>query len=101
MKNIKIYEDYKDYVPFVVNYENLNILSTRLRKEYDNMKFHIGDMVKLDGWEKFTFTIKEVELYSNDNQCYHLDDEKSSTWRNENEIQMAPDYEIDANKYNL
>lgn len=82
-----------------------NKLNSPLFYEYDSMKFHVGDIVIYVGYDneeygKDRYKVVAVELPYYGNQNYRIEGHYSS-WVSEDEIKKVPDYELDAEKYNL
>jgi len=84
-----------------------NKIPDEYKLAYENMKFHVGDHVWYS--ENFQFKYAEhriieiVELFCEEEDEYYLfkNNENSGTWAGEKELILIPDYEVDAEKYNL
>lgn len=104
---VTYWDDYSDYRPQDFHRITPEKLTGELKSIYDNMKFHVGDYVKsLEYGRLFhdkIFKVDIVELVEFGRLNYHIQciDDDSKFWVREKDIELIPDYEIAANKYNL
>jgi hypothetical protein len=75
----------------------------KLQKRYDDMKFHVGDHVWFKNRKRI---IRTVELFCKDDVPYYLEELEEnitlqSEWVKPKDLVLIPEYEIDAEKYNL
>lgn len=100
MKIRKFNESYDDNDVKRVRETNVNFLSPEEKKEYDKMKFKVGDFVRFLKDGKI-YQIEIIELFGKDEYPYSVEDYRGSFWRREDELEKLSDYELDAMKYNL
>jgi hypothetical protein len=75
-------------------------------KKYENkekvLRYNLGDYVRIKtdyGWKSPIYKIIKINL--NDRKYLLETVYGGFIWRNEDVLELVPDYEIDANKYNL
>ena len=101
MKYLKLFENstyYPTFSPHVINTYNKENL-------HPNLKFKIGDYVRFLGGKN----IYEITSYHTDIYKWYLTDtleldgyrQPDQFWIDSDDIELVPDYEISAIKYNL
>ena len=122
MKYIKQFEDNKKYLRIILtndydfgsdSSDNFKLylidkMPDKYQEQYKNMKFHVGDIVRWVYYrnEKTKYIIDAVDVINSN--CYHLETfppphigHNNFRWVGNEEIEKVPQYEIDAEKYNL
>lgn len=73
-------------------------------EEKSELKFRIGDFVKItNNIDDFNsiFIIKRISTSNNFNLLYTYPGNEEYGWRKDEVLEIAPEHEVNANKYNL
>jgi hypothetical protein len=109
MRYIKLFEEIGERKIFVtseyisgdgVDWYYPNELPANIQSSYNRMKYHVGDHV----WYcKSKRVIQSVELYCTDRTPYYLQGTSifNAEWVQSRYLVLIPEYEVDAEKYNL
>lgn len=109
MRYIKLFENVKERMIIALDPDDFyadepikvvteDTLPKNRRKDYEDMKFHIGDIVYYEH-EESKYVIDAVELPYYGALNYHLDSDNNCFWTSEKPLKH--EYERDAEKYNI